>query len=493
MSQVVIPKSSTTPAQAQLGWPVVQIKESHDLALAGDDLGTEGALAVVPVFDGMQTGDSLTLRWQGYYNETPEDQWTKTISLSDADLQRPVQMYIESDQIWSIEDGYAEVSFELSSAARLQAGVTPVQTLQIVPPVSQRLDAPAVEGHDADRPIDPGRFPEGVVLKIVGYLGMQLDDDIVLYADGTPDEGSVVMSLRIDASHLQAGAIEFSIGPAWLLANQGAKVSVIYQYARPGAAKTSMPLELSVLEPQELLPPIVEKAEAEGQAGEYKGYLLASDALAGVYVNVPPALQLEPGDKLEVHWDGHPAGGQHVAPAPADPADNKRFFIPPSAVAANMGSESKRFEVRYGLTPVNATGRDSQAFNLHIRPLAQSGYPVIQWPRLAGATTLRLSQVASNGESVELERWPLMAQGQLVTIEATGVTLAGGAARIVVRDAQPVSHAEVMAEKVEGKVPLHFLRSLKLNEYITLNVRASFDGGQTPTHFRSNGGVRLVS
>jgi len=493
MSKFVIPKISTTAAQAQLGWPVVQIKESHDLALAVDDLGAEGALAVVPVFDGMQAGDSLTLRWQGYYNDAPEDQWTKTISLSDADLQRPVQMYIEPNQIWFIDEGYAEVCFELSSTARLQAGVSPVQTLQIIAPVSQRLAAPAVEGHDAGRPLDPDRFPEGVVLKIVGYPGMQLDDDVVLYADGTPDEGSVVMSLRIDSSHLQAGAIEFSIGPAWLLANQGAQVSVIYQYARPGVAKTSTPLELSVLEPQELLPPIVEKAEAEGQAGEYRGYLLASDALAGVYVNVPPALQLEPGDELEVHWDGHPAGGQHVAPAPADPADKKRFFIPPTAVAANMGSESKRFEVRYGLTPVNATGRDSQAFNLHIRPLAQSGYPVIQWPRLAGATTLRLSQVASNGESVELGPWPFMAQGQLVTIEVTGVSVTGGPTGIYVRDGQPVSQAEVMAEKLEAKVPLPFLRSLKIDEYITLNVRASFDGGQTPTHFGSNGGVRLVS
>ena len=486
MTKAVVPKNTKAAVQAQLGWPVVQLKASHDLALNADDVTQEGALAVVPVFTGMHAGDSLTLHWQGYWSATPEPEWTKTIVLDGTDIQRPILIYIDAYQVWEIPGNYAEVSFELTTANRAQAGVSPLQTLQISPPVSPRLVAPAVEGHDSSQPI----YPTAVVLQIDAYPGMQLDDDVVLYADGAPDEGTVVMSQRIDSSHMQAGIIEFAIGPAWLLANQGARVSVIYQYARPGAAKTSEALVLNVLETLDLPPPNVERADIVGDAGEYKGDLLATAAASAVYVNVPESVALEAGDKLEVHWDGHPAGGQHIAASPVSSQDPRRFLIPATAVAANMGGEDKRFNVFYRFTPFNAESHDSRPFFLRIVPLPQSQYPMTRLAR--GGNTVSLKQVPLSGEELRLEKWTFMAAGQLLSMEVTGVNKAGGPARTVIRDAVQVSPEEVSVQRISSKVSHVFLTNLKLNTSLTLKAHVSFDGGATTNYFLSNTGITLV-
>lgn len=476
---------SKATALAQAERPVVQIKQSHDLALARADVDIAGAIAVVPGFDEMLPGDSLTIRWQGFYEGNPDEEWTATLELDEVAIKQTPLVNIPRDQIsFSTE---ADVSYELVHRDGSVINSL-VQHFRIETPGSARLAAPGIEGHDASQPIDPGRYPDGIVVQVPVYPGMQPGDYVMLYADGVSAQASAVISLQVE----QVAVLEFSIGAQLLFANQGADVTLMYQYARPGVAKTSAPLAISVLQPLDLPPPTIERATAEGEAGEHKGVLQASVALSlkGAYVQVPESVPLGDGDHLEVHWHGDPVGGQHVAPSPADGEDLKRFFIPETAVAANMGGEDKRFEVFYRFTPLDRSFHDSKPFLLRINPLPIEAYPRINWVRIG--TTLSLKTVSPTGEELLLEKWPFMAEKQLVTIEATGVTLAEGAAHTFVRRALPVTSAEAAAEEVSSRLSLAFLRTLKLNTSITLKAQVSFDGGQTPTYFYSNSSVTLV-
>jgi hypothetical protein len=464
----------------------VQIKQSHDLALVKADVGTAGVSAVVPEFDEMLPGDNLTIRWRGFYGGDAEDEWTATLPLDEVAIELTPLVYIPRTEILFSDE--ADVSYDLEHGDGSVIH-SPVQRFQIGAPGSARLDAPDIEGHDASKPIDPGRYPDGIVVQVAAYPGMQPGDYVVLYADGAAAEANVVKTHQVQ----QVAVLEFSIGPEWLLANQGAEVTLMYQYARPGAGKTSAPLVLTVLKPLDLQPPIIERATAEGEAWEHKGLLQAGLTLSGVYVRVPDwepdSLPLRADDQLEVHWHGDPAGGQYIATSPVA-GDLKRFVIPATAVAANMGGEDKRFNVFYRFTPLGSNFQDSKPFRLRIEPLPRGHYPIIQWVRIG--TTLSLKTVPAAGEEVLLDEWPFMAQGQLVTIEATGVTAAGGAAQTFVRQALPVTLAEATARKISGRVPLAFLRTLKLYESITLKVHVSFDGGQSSTSFYSNSSVQLI-
>ncbi|OCR24117.1 hypothetical protein AFK24_15235 [Pseudomonas syringae] len=492
MSESASGKIGLAALPDQVALPVAQIKQSHDLALGVDDVGDNGALAVVPIVAALEIGDSMTLHWKGFYDGIALIDWSGKFTFDDSNTKGPALFSIERSHVLIIEDGYAEINYQIDFASGVQSDESPTQTVHIVPPVAERLQAPYIDGHDSNQPIDPGRYPEGITVQFAAYPGMQLDDHVVLYGDGVRDAGSVVMALRIEASHIEAGAVAFSIGPEWLQANQGEKVEVFYQYARPGVAATSEALSLSVLLPLDLPPAVVEKAQAEGLPGQNEGYLLARDATSGVYVNVSESVLLGENDDLEVHWQGHPSGGRHIAQTPVSPDVRTRFLVPASAVAANMGGDSKRFDVFYRFTPFNGHAQDSRPFHLHIRPLDQERYPIIQWPRLAGAATLSLKTVAASGEDLQLGLWPFMAEGQLVTIEASGVAATGAPTRITVRDAQGVSKTEMTQRKVMSKLALGFLRTLKLNEYITVTPQISFDGGDTFFGLASNNGVKLV-
>ncbi|WP_341520423.1 hypothetical protein AABC73_18540 [Pseudomonas sp. G.S.17] len=476
----------------QVALPVAQIKQSHDLALGIDDVGDSGALAVVPIVAALENGDSVTLYWKGFYEGFPLIDWSGEFTFDDSTTNAPALFSIDRSNVLIIEDGYAEINYQVNFASGAESDESPTQTVHIVPPVAARLEAPYVDGHDSNQPIDSGRYPEGITVQFAAYPGVQLDDHVVLYGDGLPEAGSIVMALRIDASHIETGAVAFLIGPEWLLANQGEKVEVFYQYARPGVAATSEALSLSVLLPLDLPPAVVEEAQAEGLPGESKGYLLARDATSGVYVNVSESVLLGENDDLEVHWQGHPSGGRHIAQTPVSPDDRTRFLVPASAVAANMGGDSKRFDVFYRFTPFNGHAQDSRPFHLRIQPLDQERYPTIQWPRLAGAATLSLKSVAASGEDLQLGLWPFMAEGQLVTIEASGVAATGAPTRITVRDAQSVSKTEMTQRKVMSKLARGFLQTLMIDQYITVTPKISFDGGDTFFWLLSNNGVKLV-
>lgn len=482
--------STTTASLHANELPVVQFKHSHDLALDPEVVPAQGALAVIPAYAAMAENDHVEFTWRGYFDEEPI-LWQRALTVSAEQVGRPLQVFVPRGEVQIIEGSHAEIMYGVVSGHRQVQPESPIQTFRIETPTGERLLPPSVLGHVTGQPLDPADFPQGVVLRHAAYPGMQVDDHVVLYGDGTGSAGSFVDSKSIESVHVGNGWVDFHVAPEWLVANDGGVVTLFYQFARAGEGKSSEILSLEIRKAEPLPPPIVERASAESR--QYQGYLLAQHALNGVFVRVPDTVPLAAGDRLIVHWLGHPAGGQHVATSPVSDQDPRRFFIPAVAVPANMGAgESKRFDVVFQLVPALGKARFSTPFGLRIVPLDQARYPVVQWDRLGGSTRLSLDTVPADGEPLRLDSWPFMFQGQWVRLEARGVGLTGAPVSVVVRDALPVTEHEAASGKVVARVPLAFLRELKLYQYITLTAVVSFDGGETRVPFPGNSGVQLV-
>lgn len=463
--------------------PVAQLRDSHDLTLDPDLVVGSSTAAVVPPYLAMRVQDKVTLTFAGYYDGELDDEWSQAKTLVAADLGKPLVWQVPKGQLSWIEDGYAEVGYRVDYAGGEGSSESPLQTFQIRTEESSRLIAPWIEGYAPGEDLDPGYFPDGLVVHVAPWADMRDGDRLLLHWLGEREAGNVTKELRIDPSMVDSGIILLRIEPEWLQASLGGEVHMFYQYAREGAAHSGEALTLPIRQPLDLQPPIVDKATAEGGNGENKGVLLAQNALTGTYVDVPASVVLPPDVSLEVHWDGHPAGGKHVATSPVG-GEGRRFQIPASAIAANIAEgDSKRFEVFYRVLEDEKPAVDSQPFNLRIEPADRQRYPSPQCAQ-AGAGVLSLARVPAAGADLSLAEWYFMAEGHLLTLEAKGVTAAGQPVTQVVRNAQPVTAAEFAARRIEAKLIKAFLSSLWIDQNFTLTARVSYDGGESQVLFQ---------
>ncbi|MDN4548035.1 hypothetical protein [Pseudomonas sp. C32] len=465
-------------AQQSANVPVAQIKESHELALDPDDV-SEDVTAVVPPYRAMSVGDKVTFKWQGYLQGVPQPEYSKFKVIKAEHLGQPLTFTVDLIEIIGIPGGYAEISYRIEYAGGAgQASDSDVQRIDIVKPESAPLPPITFEGYTGD-PINPGTYPNGLTLQVKPvYTDIQEGDWVLVYWTGSERAKSVIKALRVDRSTLDSGLIEFLIEPQWLVANSNGQVQVTYQFARGGVARTAESLPLDIKKSLHLPPPIVKDATADSVGG----YLEANTS--GVYVKVPDDAETG-GGAVEMHWYGHENGGRHIA---LTPGPDQWFFIPPSAIAANMSTlEQKRFPVFYRVV---TDGVDSTPFHLLVTPLPASRYPLTKCRQVRDGK-LSLFEVHFNGADLEIDSlpfyaWPFMAEGQLLTMEITGVNKAGQDVRVFARDALPVTPAEFFNKKVDAKLPKDFLEDLELNEKFTMKARVSFDGGQTYTPFRDS-------
>jgi len=467
--------------------PVAQIKESHDLALDPDAVSSVGATAVVPPYRAMSVGDKVIFTWQGYYQDSPEPAYRETKVLKAEDLGQPLTFTVPYTEVIGIKDEHADISYrvEYVDGAGLSSD-SDQQTLQIVAPISSPLPVITIKNY-AGGPINPGHYPDGLVLQVKPvYADIHEGDWVLVYWKGSDKNRSVTKAQRVDRSTLDSGLIEFLIEPRWLTDNSNAQVTVGFQFAREGAALSAEPLQVDISKPLYLPAPIVEGVTPE--AGENNGRLEANTS--GIYVSVPDPAEVGSG-KVELHWQGHPNGGRHIAPTPVG-GSGKRYLIPASAIAANMSTlEQARFPVFYHVFPPgDSVGEDSEYFNLRITPLPASRYPFTTSPHILD-NKMSLFSVPIGGADLELhssppqDAWPFMAKGQILTMEVTGVTQSGSTSHFV-REAQPVTEDELRNKKITAKLPKAFLNTLKLNEPFTLKAKVSFDGGETYFQFRDS-------
>lgn len=454
--------------------PVVQIKESHQLALDPATVGAAGASAIVAPYQAMSVGDKVIFTWQGYFGGVPEPAYSEPLMLKSEHLGQPLKFTVPRIQIIGNPGGYAEISYSIEYAGTDLKSDSEKQTIQIAKPGSALLPELAIKDYTGG-PLDPARYPDGLMLQVKPvYTGIEEGDWVLVYWTGTESAKSITKALRVDRSILDSGVIELLIEPRWLAASAGGRVTVSFQYARKGSAESGEPLQLDISKPLHLPAPIVENVTPNG---ENRGDLQANTN--GAYVNVPAEAETGSG-KIEVHWEGNPKGGRGVISTPVG-GTGRRFHIPPSLMAANMSDEeSARFRVYYSVTP---PGVNSTAFNLLIRPLPRSQYPDTQCTQANGTTTLSLQRVPTTGADLTIGPWPFIAVGQLLTIEVSGINNAGGPVPLTVRNKVAVTLDEFNKRKIEEKLSRSYLLSLKLNEKFTIRASVSFDAGDTYVPF----------
>lgn len=445
--------------------PVVQAKESHALRLDPNQALAAGSytLAVAP-HPGIAVGAQVTLTWQGWSDENETDDPWKSVQTVQAAGQ--VLLYaLEANYVGFIDGGFAQVSYRV-------AGVeSPVQRLDIVPPSSTRLPAIGVVDHSGDS-LDPEDFPEGLVLEIPGWPGIALHDDVLLYAASTVPGQNMVKALRVDQPALDAGKLVFTLEPAWLQRQLNETITLDWQYARPGAAGSSLSLSLQVLAAWRPVAPVIVGALPEDDEGAApnQGYIAAMALRGGAVVQIP--IELGGNDKVQVHWQGFGSTGQYIAEQ-ACPDDPRRFSIPSTAVPANMG---KRLDVFYTITRPGELQATSKVYDLRVVPLSGSNFTTVQCAHVDG-DQLRLSQVPQEGALLTLRIWTFMAPGQLVTITADSASDEN-----VLQDF-PVTAAHVTARQLTTYVSHSYLASLAVGARLTLKVWVSFDEGHSRIEF----------
>lgn len=477
MSSSVVPDPSGRAALL----PVPQIRQAHDLFLDPAD-AEPAAQVVTPPYPGMQDGDTVTFRFASEFGDLTELEF----QVGPADVGLPIIWQLDGSVVWNAYPLGADTSYEVNTAAG-QRAQSAAQTLTILPPTSERLVPPRIDGQDTPE-LDPGQYPQGLPIQVPLYAGAAAGDVVLVYWTGTQAAASTVKWHAIETSDLARQTLLLTVEEKWLLANTGRNVTVMYQYAREGAAGSSQPLTLTILVPLVLEPPRVQDADSEGEDGngESQGFLMAEKALSGVYIDVPEDEALADAVSIAMHWEGHPHGGQHVAEAPYDPARPLRFHIPKTAVAANIGGQSKRFRVFYRALMANGRSHTSRAFRLWIKPLKLDDYGAPQCRQAEGKPGLSLSDVPAEGAEVYVRAWPFALAGHALTLWITGEATGDTTLEHIARDAVPATQAELDARAVAGRVPRDILQRLKPNEQFSLQAKVSYDGGDTTIAFRSN-------
>lgn len=451
--------------------PVPQFKESHDRQVDLSLIGAGGATVVTMPYQAMSVGDKVTLTIELAFDDGfPWDPpFEKTKELTEVDIGSPLQWTVQASDLEVIDGGFATLSWCIKYADPTVPSNSHKQELRILPPTTPLLPPLAIKDFNGDM-LDPEAYPDGAILTIPLYPGIQLGDDVVLYANG---DTRVTRSVRVDKSTIDSNKLEMVLDYAWLAANNGYEVSLIYQYARVGSAGTSSALSLTLRKPLHLPLPIIKDVIRDGQDDENRGYLLARNTTNGVTISIPVGAVIGAGDKVQMIWEGHENGGRYTAdPTVGDP---KRFQIPVQYVPANLG---KRLRVFYQVTPPGEGPYNSTRFNLEIKDM-ETGWPTVQISSPASPGNKVSLATVTDAVTFLLRSWTFMEEGQRVRITATGTLSAGGKETVNVREgaAEVVTEDEYYAGELHSKLPLAFLQKLQLNAQFDVLVETSFDGG----------------
>jgi hypothetical protein len=447
---------------------VPQCRESHALNIDPGLTGISDVTFVTPPYRAMQAGDKVTLQLDLYFADGSKFATVfEGNPLTEAEVGQPIEWSIEYTNFMFIADGHALVRYAIEYADPTSTTESATQRLEVVSPSAALLPAPTIKDFSGGE-LDPEAYPAGIKVQVELYPGIQVDDDVVLYASADTRE---VKTLRVDPTTIASQVLQFTLDYAWLSANNGKSLELVYQFARVGHAGTSQPFSVMLRKPLNLPFPIVERATV---LGEGEGTIPAGNVINGVYIRVPDEAVIGADDTVQMHWDGFGSTGSHVA----DPtlADSRRFFIPGAAVPANMG---KHVRVYYRVTPLGGAGGSSSVFDLQVTPM-ESGWPTIQFRQPpAQNNEISLAQVPEAGAVLELASWSFMAEGQRVRIRAAGLpaTDGNGTEDMRIGAAERVTEDEFFEGRLSVKLTKAFLGGLTLNHQFRVTVETSFDDG----------------
>ncbi|SFL27712.1 hypothetical protein [Pseudomonas sp. NFACC46-3] len=462
-----------------LSLPVAQMKESHALCVDPSAIAGPALISTAP-YQAMAEGDELTFTWVAH-RATGGTPTTHTIrrTLSADDVGKTLEWSLPKAQLTLIQNGGHGVMQYQVQYADPQDPLTPEstsaeQTITAVDTLEPLLPELIVAGADSGS-IDPARHPDGLPVQVPLYDSRQPGDVVTVYAQG---DTNLLATALLDVSAVESGIITLVLEHRWLQENNGKVVELLYHYARAGASFSSRPLTLMVRRPLELYAPNVDKANLydDDGSGVVKGWVNAADVLTGAVIDIPQDSVIGNDDKVSMIWDGF--GDPLVVTTPSI-GNDRRFNIPRTAVPMNVG---KHVLIHYEvLPPDEAVPHASPFYDLEIRNF-DSGWPRIQAerPKLSGGS-IKLSEITDPVMLFKLESWYFIAEGQLLKIQASGVSSATGqVVTNTMRDeTQPLTDDEYYVGYILPALDKGFLDSLVMAEKLSVLVQLSYDQGST--------------
>ncbi|QXH52983.1 hypothetical protein KSS94_07615 [Pseudomonas fakonensis] len=461
---------------------VVQVLQSHDRVIDFSAISAAATL-YIPPYQAMQVGDRVTVLLNGQEQDgTPIGEIAYDCSPRAEDLGQVLVCTARRSDWRDLVDGSAQLHYEVE--LKDQPG-TPllapeqsflVRTMPAGEPLLPELDIVGFDGSDV---LDPAFFASGLTVQTRCPAQAMAGDLVLCHWVGTRADNRHILALRLDASSLPGGLMQFHLDVKALDASVGDDVEVFLQIARKGWALSSAPLAFKVERARgKLVAPTVAKTASDGAANRIVGS--ASDFRDGALVTVPDGM-VQAGDTLWVNWLGDPQGGRTTVHAPDDPLQPLTFRVPAEFIAANMeqsdSAAAKRFPVSY-TRKTDKGEEESPKVELRIHPVPRDGYLSVVCHEAESNNDLWLGQLTEDPHLV-LRAWPYMAQGNPVTIWVTGVLAAGGTYEKTLRDAVPVAANELAEQMVVARWPLQEVKGLALDSSATLHARISFDGGQS--------------
>ncbi|MFF7065456.1 hypothetical protein [Pseudomonas sp. NPDC008258] len=451
---------------------VAQARESHDRVIVASDLESEGVRLLAPSYRAMQVGDSIELvarKFNAAGDEvTPPA--TELHEVTEANAGEPLQWQVAKSHFIRVQDGRAEFQYTITLAGNGEQVSSPVQEMAVARAASpvDLLSEATVDGFTG-APLDPGMFPDGLIVRVPAYPGVQVGDHVLLHWKSPRALEPEVQFARMDTSSLQSDETVFRIDAALL---EPGEHQVFYQFARAGHALTSHSLEVAFETARNLAAPGIERAEAD-EPGTQK--LAADYAILGAYVTVPDVL-LRPGEYFEVHWDGYEHNGKQVTDTPEE-GNGRRFKIDPGVVAANMHqpgqNHSRRFKVFYHIVDDSGVrSAPSDAVDLRVQPL--DIFNNIKCPQAETSGELWRSKLTPNGAMLEVSGrllWPFAAPGQLFTL-----AIEDGA---VLRNRVPVTAGEHSGGRIQQWLNVAMYNGLEEGRQYTISGEISFDKGDS--------------
>ncbi|WP_339475102.1 MULTISPECIES: hypothetical protein [unclassified Pseudomonas] len=474
--------------RAAAALPVVQIRDSHDLHVDLETAETIITPWVVP-YQAMSVGDTVTLHCRRFYPDGSE--YTPALAyptvVREGEPGKPLGLFLNRSDLLRVEDGSMELYYGIQYAGAAQETTFSTrQTFQLLAPSAAMLPALTIVGHSGGT-INPLLFPDGLPLRIEGYPGMAIGDELLCHASSSISSVEpIVLRASVDASTLDKGFFEFMLDVQWLDASQGAGIDLRYEYAWAGTALSATPYQANVRTPLNLPMVIVDKARPDLDdpvPGEGVLDVLLLSA-SGVTIDIDPLANYGPDDEVNVYWDGYGTSGKYIALAPVSPG-GRTYNISPEHIPANLG---RAVPVYYTVLQDGDPGPvKSQVFTVRILPIEKTRYPTIQSAQAQQTNgTIRISQIATGGELFTLPGWPYMRAGQVVNAVIIGEGNDDLPQTVPIFTNHPVSAAEVTNRKIEARVAASAFQVFKLGNIsvqVVITYEAGADTEYTPANF----------
>lgn len=412
----------------------------------------------------------IILYWNG--SEVEKKTWYDDIPPDELYVDVPVQF---------LEHGVAAVTYLAHGFNGAEVGSLPLSlTIDKVAPVLGDNQGSLVFDEEVLRDGVTARYLENNVLQalVPSYQTPAVADTLIVYWDREPfaDE-------EVDRYELKDPSQPISIvfSKEMILARGDGKRYVHYKVCdRAGNLSAgSRPVTLEVAAtpiPRSLPPVLIEKAEGWGA----QQTLTLNDFYPPLLVEVPASAVIYPDETLAVVWGAPGTAGYFTTSTPYN-GQERLFEIPTQYVLAQS---THTVTVLYRVSD-NANALDSDTLALDVKARSEQ----LPQPELHGANAdgFSLGKAPAN-VPIRLGTWPLIAEGQQVSIQLTGVLPGGSDAPAYdVLSAHALSATEAdegIGMRDDVTVPKTHLATLWIDHNFTITASVSFDEGATWVAFR---------